>query len=69
MNAKTECFESLSMNGILSNNANLFPFVLSLSKDPDKVFQQPVTADNLFVLHHSNTPVLQFLSPEVSHER
>ena len=37
----TECFESLSMNGILSIISNLFPFVLSPSKDSERVFQQP----------------------------
>jgi len=37
----TECFESLSMNGILSIILTLFPFVLSPSKDSERVFQQP----------------------------
>ena len=33
-----ECFEGLSMNGILLIISNLSPFVLSLSKDSEKVF-------------------------------
>jgi hypothetical protein len=33
------CFESLSMNGIFSIISNLFPFVLSSSKDSERAFQ------------------------------
>src|SRR5919106_4418725 len=36
----TECFEGLSMNGIVLIISNLSPFVLSPSKDSQRVFQQ-----------------------------
>jgi len=35
----TECFDRLSMNGIFLINSNLSPFVLSLSKDSERVSQ------------------------------
>jgi hypothetical protein len=31
-----ECFDELSMNGNFSTNSNLFPFVLSVSKDSER---------------------------------
>jgi hypothetical protein len=65
LNANTECFEGLSMNGILSNNLNLFPFVLSLSKDSGRILGCLVFS-KIPVLQYSITPIF---SSEVSHER
>ena len=39
-----ECFDKLSMNGNFSANSNLSPFVLSLSKDSERGFQQATRA-------------------------
>ena len=35
------CFDKLTMNGIISNISSPSPFVLSLSKDSERVFHQP----------------------------
>jgi len=44
----SECFEYLSMNEIFSIISNLSPFVLSLSKDDRRVFQQPARLDPIW---------------------
>jgi hypothetical protein len=38
-----ECFDKLSMHGFSSGNSSFGPLVLSLSKDSERVFQQPAS--------------------------
>jgi len=35
----SECFESLSMNGLYDSPGTLIPFVLSMSKDSENLFR------------------------------
>ena len=43
----TEYFESLSMNGIFSITSIFFPFVLSVSKDAERIFHQRAKVETL----------------------
>jgi hypothetical protein len=46
-----ECFDKLSMHGFSSGNSSSGPLVLSLSKDSERVFQQPAGSGDLSQLY------------------
>jgi hypothetical protein len=44
-----ECFDKLSMNGNFSGNSNLSPFVLSASKDSERLFNRLLNFERRFL--------------------